>query len=1520
MLKRSWKKVLAWVALLGFVILLLSPMLAKAEVTEDDYYNAATLLGKYGLVQGDEGGYRFRDDITRAELAKVLVLAIGLESQVKDFTGRKAFSDTQGHWAEAYIALAKQVGVLRGYPEGDFRPRNPVSYAEVITAFARLVGLEASREPWPFTYVGPASVAGMIPSGMSAVQDLNAAAIRGDVFVLLKRTMVDVKNSKGETLLGRFHDQKPPKLEIDAAPKETSASRIVITGSALEAEQVRVDGNLAPLDFGRFRYPVDLSPGVNVIKVQAFDLAGNKAEQTLEITRVAGSVASIEFTGPARVVAGQAAQYTIVLRNDNGDELADLSGVEATVTGGIGTFDVFSGQFTAGAQVGQGSITLTAGNARRSLNVSIAAGALERIAIQPDNVSLAAGEKQTFMASGTDAQGNAVPLTGLKWTATGGTIDDKGVFTAGQGAAAMSVTATAAGKSGTVTIHQPNYKVARVALTTIATPLVANGKTGPTITATLQDASGATVTDYKGDLTVTSTAPGTAAPVQSTVQVVNGVAVIQVRAGSTAGTATIRATTNLGVSGTSDVKVDKQVLKSIRISVTPSPTSDGSTQGTVELLALDQNDDPIISALPQSVIVKLTITPDTGGVFVLSGTKDTDLAVGPLDGGEVRSRTLVRFNPGSGTLVISGAPRSSAFANVKVLDGTLTAGPVGRPVEVRMEAIPETIAGQERVIYVSVVDANGYRVTSGLTGYNVQLRDQNGVYWTPAAGQDLVGGSGRATFRVTQVKAGNYSYTAHLLPGGHTVSYSTMVVPGPVSAVLLTATPDKLPADNASTSVLKAELVDAYGNRVTSGTFPVTFTKTVNYNATQPMPTPVVVNSVGGVAETTVRSAWLTTLDDDHRETYTASVSGIGSASGPTTVTSQPAYIAVQGVPASLRLTFGDNDGNGAANSPNDYQGTAGRPFTVEARLVDDDGDPVTWENGRQVTLTVRNVVTLQETTYTATTASGVATFVITRSESGTMALKAESTGLVKAISEGYGGAEKDAVLKPGITTAFRVVPDLTRLRTGGSYALVSVQLVDANGNLTINNTSRPITVTLKRPGLSHEYGYFTAEDTVNGEKVDNKTVVIPPGAATSSPVRFFSGSYTGSITLEGTALDGGKHAATITTVSTNGASALRFDSVQAVTWEPVATADTVVTGQTVTLTVLDSAGERVTDYGLSGQTVSVTALGDSRIVAVYNPTLRAWQSLDSTQGNGVGDYPTSYNVPVDRGQAVFRTRAHTPGEKVYKASFGGSDIASTNGRFDSTAPDYLTVQVERRLVSGGGDQVAVQARVRDMYGNTLTWVTGKLKFKVEPATAGTLTAEYADLINGVATVYFQSGLKVIDTAVTVTAESGTLLKADGVTKLAAATDTFNVDGTPGLMGLSASDGATPGAVGEDDVITLTFSENLNMASLPSTGVGSSVSFDVATSTITFQGALAGLGSIHLPSGTITTGNVYSVKNIVVAGSTVTVQLGTASGAPAQVSNAGWHGTASVTMNGTVRDPNGSGAFGPFTIVPTGGF
>ena len=101
------------------------------EDVKTDYwfYKEVETLYNIGIVDGTEEN-KFSPDapVTRAEFAVMAARFANL-----DYKGGNIFDDVpNGHWAYSYINAAANAGWVEGYPDGSFRPDEPISRAEVV--------------------------------------------------------------------------------------------------------------------------------------------------------------------------------------------------------------------------------------------------------------------------------------------------------------------------------------------------------------------------------------------------------------------------------------------------------------------------------------------------------------------------------------------------------------------------------------------------------------------------------------------------------------------------------------------------------------------------------------------------------------------------------------------------------------------------------------------------------------------------------------------------------------------------------------------------------------------------------------------------------------------------------------------------------------------------------------------------------------------------------------------------------------------------------------------------------------------------------------------------------------------------------------------------------------------------------------------------------------------------------------------------------------------------------------------
>ena len=93
------------------------------------FYKEVETLYNIGIVDGTDE-HKFSPDapVTRAEFAVMAARFANL-----DYEGGNIFEDVPaGHWAYSYINAAANAGWVEGYPDGSFRPDEPISRAEVV--------------------------------------------------------------------------------------------------------------------------------------------------------------------------------------------------------------------------------------------------------------------------------------------------------------------------------------------------------------------------------------------------------------------------------------------------------------------------------------------------------------------------------------------------------------------------------------------------------------------------------------------------------------------------------------------------------------------------------------------------------------------------------------------------------------------------------------------------------------------------------------------------------------------------------------------------------------------------------------------------------------------------------------------------------------------------------------------------------------------------------------------------------------------------------------------------------------------------------------------------------------------------------------------------------------------------------------------------------------------------------------------------------------------------------------------
>ncbi|MBE0448255.1 MAG: S-layer homology domain-containing protein [Actinobacteria bacterium] len=158
--------------------------------------DAISFLRARGIIQGfPDGTFRPNANVTRAEFAKMAVLSAGLT--LID-TETPSFGDAPAtHWAFRFIETARAAGIIRGYPDGTFRPNANITRAEIAAIVVRAAGftedITGTRFPdvpethWAFREIMTARNRGIIQGFPDGTFRPNDPATRAEAAVMIFR-------------------------------------------------------------------------------------------------------------------------------------------------------------------------------------------------------------------------------------------------------------------------------------------------------------------------------------------------------------------------------------------------------------------------------------------------------------------------------------------------------------------------------------------------------------------------------------------------------------------------------------------------------------------------------------------------------------------------------------------------------------------------------------------------------------------------------------------------------------------------------------------------------------------------------------------------------------------------------------------------------------------------------------------------------------------------------------------------------------------------------------------------------------------------------------------------------------------------------------------------------------------------------------------------------------------------------------------------------------------------------------
>ena len=148
-LKRALSLALALVMVLSMMVVGAGAVSIDDFSDKDEIVNteAVTTMVSLGVINGkDDGSYDPSGIVTRAEMAKLISVTLngGKDPTLGAMTAN--FTDTAGHWAEAYIAYVANLKIIDGRGDGTFGPNDQVTGAQAAKMILTMLGYRSDIE------------------------------------------------------------------------------------------------------------------------------------------------------------------------------------------------------------------------------------------------------------------------------------------------------------------------------------------------------------------------------------------------------------------------------------------------------------------------------------------------------------------------------------------------------------------------------------------------------------------------------------------------------------------------------------------------------------------------------------------------------------------------------------------------------------------------------------------------------------------------------------------------------------------------------------------------------------------------------------------------------------------------------------------------------------------------------------------------------------------------------------------------------------------------------------------------------------------------------------------------------------------------------------------------------------------------------------------------------------------------------------------------------------------------------
>ena len=253
---KSFQKILSMI--LSFAMIFSFASQAFAFEIDDSlrgtkFEEAAEVLGALGIMVGDpDGSFRVEDGLKRSEFAKIAVHMLGLQDSAESAKNSVVFKDlTTDYWANGYINVAHDQGVVVGDPTGEYRPEDYITYQEAVTVFVRLAGYEPAAQSKGGYPQGYLSVANQYSFTKNATGTATSTISRGTTAIMANNTLtIGMMEQTGfgtstnfeitdKTILEQYLDTKKLTGQVTA-----NYFTGLLTSSGLDKDTIQIDNKV----------------------------------------------------------------------------------------------------------------------------------------------------------------------------------------------------------------------------------------------------------------------------------------------------------------------------------------------------------------------------------------------------------------------------------------------------------------------------------------------------------------------------------------------------------------------------------------------------------------------------------------------------------------------------------------------------------------------------------------------------------------------------------------------------------------------------------------------------------------------------------------------------------------------------------------------------------------------------------------------------------------------------------------------------------------------------------------------------------------------------------------------------------------------------------------------------------------------------------------------------------------------------------------------------------------------------